>query len=308
MKTRKTVIAMALAAVFALTFMPLAAVYASDIRVTIDGQAVTFADQTPVIRDNRTLVPVRGVFEAVGFEVEWDYTIQQVTLTSDDYVVIITVGSATFTTNGEHFTLDVPAQIIGNRTMLPIRAVLESVGYYVDWDGATRTVLVTSEPPPAGMPARGTWDGNVYTNEYLGLRFVMPAGWVAATDDAYYLMAMNFLTVASIQVLFDRLEYPFSAMSTDEFIAEYFKLMMGIVEMFEIEIYLVPGTTRIGNYDWYSYEFSGEYFGMTMSSRRFINIHEGFSRTIIITYTDISESLEEILAMFSGLNDPIPGR
>jgi hypothetical protein len=42
--------------------------------------------------------------------------------------------------------LDVPAQIIGGRTMLPIRAVLESVGFYVDWNEANRTVLVSSSP------------------------------------------------------------------------------------------------------------------------------------------------------------------
>jgi hypothetical protein len=115
--------------------------------VKVDGEFVEFYDQWPMIVDGRTLVPVRCVFEHVGFNVEWDESIRQVTLTSDEYVVILTIDSAEFTTNGIVHTLDVPAQIVWTgRTMLPIRAVLESVGYYVDWDSNVRTVIVSSTP------------------------------------------------------------------------------------------------------------------------------------------------------------------
>jgi len=127
-------------------FIPVAAVYADDaIGVTIDGEVVAFGAQAPVIVDGRTLVPVRGVFEQLGFVVDWDGDLRQASLTSDDYIVLITIDSTTFTTNGANHTLDVPAQIIGGSTMLPIRAVLESVGYYLDWDANTRTVLIMSE-------------------------------------------------------------------------------------------------------------------------------------------------------------------
>ena len=100
-------------------------------------------NQAPTIVDGRTLVPVRGVFEMLGFDVDWDAAAQQVTLSRATDVVIITIGSAVFIANGTSHTLDVPAQIIGGRTMLPIRAVLESVGYYVGWDGATATVMIS---------------------------------------------------------------------------------------------------------------------------------------------------------------------
>ncbi|MCL2376171.1 MAG: leucine-rich repeat domain-containing protein [Defluviitaleaceae bacterium] len=120
------------------------ALHANEISVTIDGAAVDFEGQPPIIVDGRTLVPVRGVFEALGFDVGWEQETQTATLTSDDYVVVISIGSDVFTTNGEEIPLDVPAQIIEDRTLLPIRAVLESVGYEVDWDGDTRTVLVTT--------------------------------------------------------------------------------------------------------------------------------------------------------------------
>ena len=127
------------------------ALYANDINVTIYGQQVTFGDQQPVIIDGRTLVPVRGVFELMGFEVDWDDANRQAILESEDYIVIITIGSSVFTTNGVEHTFDVPAQTIGGRTMVPIRLVLESVGYYLDWDGGTQTVLISSTP--IGAPA-----------------------------------------------------------------------------------------------------------------------------------------------------------
>lgn len=131
-------------------------VYASDISVTVEGVPVAFGDQPPVIVDGRTLVPVRGVFETLGFNVNWDGETGQATLTSENYTVVLTIGSAAFTTNGVSHTLEVPAQSIGGRTMLPIRAVLESVGYYLAWDGGARTVLISSAPLPVIAPPEPT--------------------------------------------------------------------------------------------------------------------------------------------------------
>jgi hypothetical protein len=116
------------------------------VSVTLDGTPVVFHDQGPTIIDGRTLVPVRGVFEDIGFEVGWNDATRTATLTNDEHVVVITIGSANFTTNGVTQTLDVPAQIIGERTLLPIRAVLESVGFFVGWREVSRTVLVSSTP------------------------------------------------------------------------------------------------------------------------------------------------------------------
>ena len=180
-----------------------------------------------------------------------------------------------------------------------------------------------------GTVTRGVWDGNVFTSEFLGLTFTMPDGWVASTDaeiaalmglapgvleaaggdipedlwdtveSVHDMMAMNPLTGVSVQILFDRLEYPYTAMSTAEFVAEYLELMEEIMEMMGMEFEVLPGTTRIGNSDWHSFASTMEMFGMTITSRSFFSVHEGFSRTISITYSEGSESPEEILAMFS---------
>jgi len=113
-----------------------------DIAVNIEGSFVHFEDQQPVIVDGRTLVPVRGVFEKLGFVATWNDVARQATLTSPRYTIVLTVDSNRFTTNGVSHTLDVPAQIINGRTMIPLRAVLETVGYDLTWDDATRTVYI----------------------------------------------------------------------------------------------------------------------------------------------------------------------
>ncbi|MCL2377094.1 MAG: peptidylprolyl isomerase [Defluviitaleaceae bacterium] len=132
-------------------FMP-AALHASEVTITIDGVQVEFEDQAPVVVDGRTLVPVRGVFEVLGFVVEWDQDTQTATLTDDNYVVAITVGEDDFVVNGNWIRpfgafgeTPVPAQLIGDRTMLPIRFVLESVGFGVAWDQDTQTISVLTE-------------------------------------------------------------------------------------------------------------------------------------------------------------------
>lgn len=133
----------------------------TNIRVTVDGEEITFGTQQPVIINGRTLVPARGVFERLGFEPTWDGETNTATLTRHDYTVVITIGSDVFTTNGTEHTLEVYAQTINGSTMLPLRAVLESVGYAVAWDDATDTVLITTPAPPA-PPSRssliGVWD------------------------------------------------------------------------------------------------------------------------------------------------------
>ncbi|MCL2197998.1 MAG: stalk domain-containing protein [Defluviitaleaceae bacterium] len=131
----------------------------SPISVTVDGEAINF-DQAPVIVDGRTLVPLRAVFEHVGFDVEWEPTIETATLDRDDFTVVISIGSPTFTTNGSVIPLEVPAQIIAGRTLLPIRAVLESVGYFVGWDATANTVVVASGGH-AAAPGAGFVNGQI---------------------------------------------------------------------------------------------------------------------------------------------------
>ena len=152
MRFKKEFLLIALATMFAMLIFTPVSLQASQVIVSIDGRQVHFRGQVPTIIDGRTLVPVRGVFEELGFEVDWEQDTETARLIRSSHEVVLTIGSANFITNGESYTLDVPAQIIGGRTMLPIRAVLESVGYSVDWSQATNTVLISSSSGKGTLP------------------------------------------------------------------------------------------------------------------------------------------------------------
>jgi len=116
-----------------------------EILVRVDGEYVNF-DQPPAIVNDRTLVPVRAIFEAMGITVDWNASSRTVTATRDNTSISLAIDSNVIykTVNGETITveIDVPAQILGDRTMVPARAVAQSFGASVNWDAKTRTVII----------------------------------------------------------------------------------------------------------------------------------------------------------------------
>lgn len=113
-----------------------------DIRVIIDGKQLVF-DVKPQVVDNRTLVPMRTIFEAFGLTVTWDESTNTVTGKSDETVIILTIGSNKATVNGQERILDVPASVITGRTMIPLRFLSESMQYKVVWIGASNLILIS---------------------------------------------------------------------------------------------------------------------------------------------------------------------
>ncbi|MDQ7829811.1 MAG: copper amine oxidase N-terminal domain-containing protein [Armatimonadota bacterium] len=125
------------------------------IRVFVDGGRVRF-DQPPVVRGGRVLVPLRGVFERLGASVDWEAATQTVLAVRGGTVVELQIGSRQARVNDRVVLLDVPARIIGARTLVPLRFVSEALGATVQWQEATRTVLIytgAAAPPPGPAPA-----------------------------------------------------------------------------------------------------------------------------------------------------------
>lgn len=110
--------------------------------VMING-VVQVYDQPPVILNDRTLVPLRGIFEALGATVSWEQNTKTVTATKEGTTIRLTIGSAKAHKNGMTINLDQPPQLINDRTMLPVRFVSEALGAEVNWDQRIRTVVIT---------------------------------------------------------------------------------------------------------------------------------------------------------------------
>lgn len=109
----------------------------------IDGNEVEF-DVPPVIRSNRTLIPVRAVTTALGAQVDWTpsepnivkitKTVMNDTGSEERKVIIINLDTEKVTVNGAAAELDVPPMLIGNRTMVPVRFIAESFNMKINWD------------------------------------------------------------------------------------------------------------------------------------------------------------------------------
>lgn len=100
-------------------------------------------DTVPVIRDERTLLPVRAVVENLDGEAEWNDESKEVTIKYNDTEIKLTLNSQTAYVNGEEKTLDTAPVIINDRTMLPVRFIAENLKLNVDWDNTSKTVTIT---------------------------------------------------------------------------------------------------------------------------------------------------------------------
>lgn len=99
-------------------------------------------DSAPVIIEDRTLVPVRAIFEAMDVEVKWDEKERKVTAIKDDITVTIKIDENVMYKNGKEIIIDVPAAIINSRTYVPARAVSEAFDAKVFWNNTERAVYI----------------------------------------------------------------------------------------------------------------------------------------------------------------------
>ena len=114
-----------------------------DINIIIDGTPQTY-DQMPVIVNDRTMVPLRGIFEALGARVNWIDATKTIIGTKGDKTITLQIDNTLANVGGADITLDTAPQIISGRTMVPVRFISEALGAEVGWDGNTRTVTITS--------------------------------------------------------------------------------------------------------------------------------------------------------------------
>ena len=121
---------------------------AESITITINGTILPPEDMPPIVLYDRTLVPARAVFEALGAEVAWNQLSQEVYVRKQDDIIVLKADQNTATKNGIAFTMDVPAKVINERTMIPIRAVSEALGCTVEWNEDTRVVAINEIVEP----------------------------------------------------------------------------------------------------------------------------------------------------------------
>lgn len=96
----------------------------------------------PIIEDDFTLIPLRAVAESLNCTVDFDDATKTVTITSNDKVITLVLNAKTANVNDKEVTLDKEAKVINDRTMVPARFISEALGYVVDWDGDSKSVVI----------------------------------------------------------------------------------------------------------------------------------------------------------------------
>lgn len=114
------------------------------IRVTLAGQPIRM-DQAPVLANDRVLVGLRAVAEALGARVTWNEAMRQVVVQRGDRQVVLRIGSPQVQSwqagqEPSHFTADMAPVLVGGRTMVPIRVLADGLGLKVNWDPVTWSV------------------------------------------------------------------------------------------------------------------------------------------------------------------------
>ena len=119
--------------------------------VMVNGEVVDFPDAAPQIVDGRTFIPLRAVFNVLGFaddNITWDGETRTATAVKDDLTITLTEGENTVTvTRGEETETqetDAAAYVDAatGRVLVPLRFVAQAVGCNVGWDGNTRTAII----------------------------------------------------------------------------------------------------------------------------------------------------------------------
>lgn len=111
------------------------------IKITLNGKNLAM-DVAPVIMSDRTMVPLRAIFEALDAQVDWNGDTRTITATKGDTVITLQIDSATATVNGQDITIDAPATIKNDRTLVPVRFVSENLDAEVGWNADTATVSI----------------------------------------------------------------------------------------------------------------------------------------------------------------------
>lgn len=145
MKKKYNILILLLICIFAMnTTLVKADMKDGTVKVMVNGSELV-TDTKAVIRNSRTMVPFRAIFEALGAnEILWDAPTQTVLAKSDDKTIMLTIGSFDMIVNDQTITMDTPPMIINSRTMIPLSMVSKHMGADVAWDGKNYIAGVTS--------------------------------------------------------------------------------------------------------------------------------------------------------------------
>ncbi|MGN1115551.1 MAG: copper amine oxidase N-terminal domain-containing protein [Candidatus Ornithomonoglobus sp.] len=126
-----------------------ATAFAEGPTINFNGEQMTFDVDPYITETGNTMIPFRAIFEAADADVMWDDEMKTVIAVKgsgeDSTSIVLQIGKNEAFVNDRKVELEAAAEITGDRTFVPLRFVMESLGAKVDWDGDTYTVSIITE-------------------------------------------------------------------------------------------------------------------------------------------------------------------
>ena len=141
--TKLIAIVLAVSSMLTVSALAVSAASTTNITVKVNDTVIRFPDQKPIVQNERILVPIRFVAEALGYDVDWNE--KDNTAVIDDGKIVLYIGTNKAKINGKSVTLDVASTVVRDRTMVPLRVIAETLDCSVDWIGETKTILINQK-------------------------------------------------------------------------------------------------------------------------------------------------------------------
>lgn len=139
------------------------------ITVYVNNEKVDF-EVNPVLENGRILVPLRGVFENLGAQVDWNKNIMEVIIKDKNNEIAMMLDKNKVMVNGEIKDIDTTVKMVNSRTFAPIRFISETLGHDVKWDGTSNSVYITKNESPSviknNIPTIGSEENLIALLEY----------------------------------------------------------------------------------------------------------------------------------------------
>ena len=175
----------------------------NNIKVRLGDELIKF-DVQPQLINNRTMVPLRAIFEALGATVDWNGDTQTIISTKEDTTISLTINDPTMYVDGKPVKLDSPACLVNGRTLVPVRAISEAFNLKVDWDNSTKTVLIKKTV-------------SVVSEEFMMLTDLIGVTWKYTYDKNGVLIAKSHDGGLTVEREFDENGYLIKEISTTTF-------------------------------------------------------------------------------------------
>lgn len=138
-------------AVFISAIMLCQSVYGTDVNVSLNEENVIFDNQQPMVIDGKTFVPMRGIFEKLGYSVSWDSTLKTAYIQGNGKNISLAVGENSLYIDKKCYKMSESAFVENGAFYIPIRDVCEAVMLVVNWNNNNIEIVSNTQVPSEDM-------------------------------------------------------------------------------------------------------------------------------------------------------------